>query len=384
MQTDGPDSPQVFDAAVKSGVNRLISNIKSVIYIDTTKLEYLVAAKIAGGHVMLADAHGVGKTSLARALAGSIEWDSGEVSQDGVHIEAFNRIQCTVDLLPQDILGFTRLDGSGSQFIFNKGPIFAHFVLCDEINLLTPKTQGSFFQAMEEQTVTIEGNTYHLSDPFFIISTMNLKGAHLFPLPAPQLDRFMIQLSIGYPDPQDEAAIIKQHGRDDAWDDFKPVISSGELLKWQKRVDDVSIHNDIIDYIVECVRQTRYHPDVLMGASPRTGVKVSRLARALALIRGSDYVSIDLIKEIFLTAVSHRLVMQDPDQSSSVVLESILDIVPVESAKRKAFKGRAPQRDESTEAGNLASGGASRSPSEKAGSKGTVRYSESEKTVPDA
>ena len=384
MQTDGPDSPQVFDAAVKSGVNRLISNIKSVIYIDTTKLEYLVAAKIAGGHVMLADAHGVGKTSLARALAGSIEWDSGEVSQDGVHIEAFNRIQCTVDLLPQDILGFTRLDGSGSQFIFNKGPIFAHFVLCDEINLLTPKTQGSFFQAMEEQTVTIEGNTYHLSDPFFIISTMNLKGAHLFPLPAPQLDRFMIQLSIGYPDPQDEAAIIKQHGRDDAWDDFKPVISSGELLKWQKRVDDVSIHTDIIDYIVECVRQTRYHPDVLMGASPRTGVKVSRLARALALIRGSDYVSIDLIKEIFLTAVSHRLVMQDPDQSSSVVLESILDIVPVESAKRKAFKGRAPQRDGSTEAGNLASGGASRSPSEKAGSKGTVRYSESEKTVPDA
>ena len=402
MQTDGPDSPQVFDAAVKSGVNRLISNIKSVIYIDTTKLEYLIAAKIAGGHVMLADAHGVGKTSLARALAGSIEWDSGEVSQDGVHIEAFNRIQCTVDLLPQDILGFTRLDGSGSQFIFNKGPIFAHFVLCDEINLLTPKTQGSFFQAMEEQTVTIEGNTYHLSDPFFIISTMNLKGAHLFPLPAPQLDRFMIQLSIGYPDPEDEAAIIKQHGRDDAWDDFKPVISSGELLKWQKRVD-VSIHTDIIDYIVECVRQTRYHPDVLMGASPRTGVKVSRLARALALIRGSDYVSIDLIKEIFLTAVSHRLVMQDPDQSSSVVLESILDIVPVEAAKRKAFKRRTPQRDESTEGMNPTSSDASRplrearpgqgseslqrearSMQQKAGSQGTDRYSGSEKSVPDA
>lgn len=383
MQTDEPGSPQVFDASITRGVNRLISNIKSVIYIDIKKLEYIVAAKIAGGHVILADAHGVGKTSLARALAGSIEWDSGEVSQDGVHIEAFNRIQCTVDLLPQDILGFTRLDGSGSQFIFNKGPIFAHFVLCDEINLLTPKTQGSFFQAMEEQTVTIEGNTYHLTDPFFIIATMNLKGAHLFPLPAPQLDRFMIQLSIGYPDAQDEAAIIKQHGRTDAWDDFKPVISSQELLKWQKRVDDVSIHTDIIDYIVECVRQTRYHPDVLMGASPRTGVKVSRLARALALIRGSDYVSIDLIKEIFLTAVSHRLIMQDPDQSSSIVLESILDIVPVEAAKRKALKSRTAQRDESTESGNLASSGASRSLQEKTALKGTVRYGRPEKSVPD-
>ncbi len=379
--TQRHEPASVFDPAIKEGVERLVDNIKSVIYIGTRKLEYIIAAKIAGGHVMLADAHGVGKTSLARALAGSIEWDEGEVSPDGVHIEAFNRIQCTVDLLPQDILGFTRLDGSGSQFIFNKGPIFAHFVLCDEINLLTPKTQGSFFQAMEEQTVTIEGNTYYLSDPFFIIATMNLKGAHLFPLPAPQLDRFMIQLSIGYPDPQDEAAIIKQHGRDDAWDNFKPVISSRELLQWQKRVDDVSIHSDIVDYIVECVRQTRYHPDVLMGASPRTGVKVSRLARSLALIRGLDYVSIDMIKEIFLTAVSHRLVMQDPDQSSSIILESILDSVPVDAAKRKALKSRT--RDEAMER-KLASTGTAQPLQEKAVMERAVRYGGSEKSVPDA
>jgi len=324
----------VFDRQVKEGAERLIENIKRVIYIDTTKLEYIIASKIAGGHVMLADAHGVGKTSLARALAESIRWDAGEVSKDGVEIESFSRIQCTVDLLPQDILGFTRLDGSGSQFVFNKGPIFAHFVLCDEINLLTPKTQGSFFQAMQENAVTVEGNTYHLSKPFFIIATMNLKGAHLFPLPAPQLDRFMIQLSIGFPSSEDEAAIIKQHGRDDAWMDFGPVIGSGDLLAWQSRVDDVSIHSDVVDYIVECVRRTRSHPDVLMGASPRTGVKLSRLARALALIRGLDYVSLDLVKEIFVTAVSHRLVMQDPDQSPVSVLETILDAVPVETGSR--------------------------------------------------
>jgi MoxR-like ATPase len=315
--------------AVRQGVARLIENIKSVIYIDTRKLEYITAAQIAGGHVMLADAHGVGKTSLARALAGSIQWVQDDPSEDSRRVKHFSRIQCTVDLLPQDILGFSRFLGTSNQLAFIRGPIFAHYVLCDEINLLTPKTQGSFFQAMEEQTVTVESKTYELPDPFFIIATMNLKGVHLFPLPAPQLDRFMVQLSMGYPDSQDEAAIIKQHGRDDAWSRFAPVVTSTEMLQWQKMVDSVSIHPDIIDYIVTCIRQTRHHPDVLMGASPRTGVKVSRLARALALLRAQDYVTIDLVKEIFLPAVSHRLVMQDTSQSSIPLLEEILKTVPV-------------------------------------------------------
>jgi MoxR-like ATPase len=282
---------------------------------------------------MLADSHGVGKTSLARALAGSIRWEGEKVSRDGIEVEPFSRIQCTVDLLPQDILGFTRLDGS--RFIFNKGPIFAHFVLCDEINLLTPKTQGSFFQAMEEKAVTVEGKTYRLTDPFFIISTMNLKGAHLFPLPAPQLDRFMLELSMGFPNAQDEADIIRQHGRDDAWSRFQPVIESSRLLTWQTYVDRVDIHPDIIDYIVACVQLTRMHQEVLMGASPRTGVKLSRMARALAMVRGRDYVDLDLVKEIFIPAVAHRLVMKDPEQSSNSILEEILRSVPVENERRK-------------------------------------------------
>ena len=225
--------------AIRQGAARLIENIKSVIYIDTRKLEYIIAAQIAGGHVMLADAHGVGKTSLARALAGSIQWVADETDRDSSSVKHFSRIQCTVDLLPQDILGFSRFLGSSNRLTFIPGPIFAHYVLCDEINLLTPKTQGSFFQAMEEQTVTVESKTYELPDPFFIISTMNLKGVHLFPLPAPQLDRFMIQLSMGYPDSQDEAAIIRQHGRDDAWSRFAPVISSAQMIGWQKLVDSV-------------------------------------------------------------------------------------------------------------------------------------------------
>jgi MoxR-like ATPase len=272
----------------------------------------------------------VGKTSLAKALAGSIEWEEAELQLDNVRIEQFSRIQCTVDLLPQDILGFTRFDSKGEYFVFNKGPIFAHFVLCDEINLLTPKTQGSFFQAMEEQMVTIEGNTYRLPDTFFIIATMNLKGAHLFPLPAPQLDRFMLQVSLGFPDPDQEADIIKMHGRNDAWNDFKPVISSNQLTEWQNLVDQVFIHEDIIYYMVSCINKTRTHQDVLMGASPRTGVKLSRLARALSMIRGEEYVSIDTVKEIFIPAVSHRLVLHDPAQGPEEILDHILKTVPVE------------------------------------------------------
>ena len=328
-------SPAAVADEIKTGAERLIENIQSVIYVDRVKLEYLLAAKIAGGHVMLADSHGVGKTSLARAFARSIEWHGDDRSVEGVAVEPFSRIQCTVDLLPQDILGYTRIDSASNQPFFTRGPIFAHFVLCDEINLLTPKTQGSFFQAMEEQTVTIEGTTYHLEDPFFIIATMNLKGAHLFPLPAPQLDRFMVQLSMGYPDEEDEAAIVAQHGRVDGWEGFSPVVTSDELTRWQDSVDTLFIAEEVIDYIVASVRETRKHPDVTIGASPRTGVKLSRLIRALSLIRGIEYVTVDMVKEVFYNAVAHRLILRDPDMSAHEIIDSVLASVPVEKKHRR-------------------------------------------------
>jgi MoxR-like ATPase len=339
------DDSRVFAAGVQERVRRLIENVKSVIYIDTRKLEHIIAAQIAGGHVMLADAHGVGKTSLAKALAGSIDWSDGPVEPGARRVKPFSRIQCTVDLLPQDILGFSRFLGSSSRLTFVRGPIFAHYVLCDEINLLTPKTQGSFFQAMEEQTVTVENRTHDLPDPFLIIATMNLKGVHLFPLPAPQLDRFMVQLSVGYPTPEDEASIIRQHGREDAWQSFGPVIRSTELIEWQRLVDRVSIHPEIVDYVVACVRQTRQRSEVLMGASPRTGVKVSRLARSLAMIRGQDYVTVDLVKEIFLPAVAHRLVMQDPAQAPEPLLGEIMQSVPAEPGRRRGDRPGESGRD---------------------------------------
>jgi len=324
-----------FAQSVREGVSKLISNVQSVVYIQTNKLEYIIASIIAGGHVILADTHGVGKTSLARALAGSLEWHADDLLIGDVEVEQFCRIQCTVDLLPQDILGYNRFVGSSNEIVFNKGPIFAHFILCDEINLLTPKAQGSFLQAMQEQAVTIEGKTFQLPDPFFIIATMNLKGVHLFPLPAPQLDRFMIQLSLGYPEPHDEAEIVKKHSRNDAWQGFEPVISARELFHWQRLVDRVTIHQDVIDYMVTCIRQTRFQPNVHTGASPRTGVKLSRLSRALSLIRGENFVSIDTVKEVFYPVVSHRLIMKDPSQNAEHVLGEILRSVPVEPPRKK-------------------------------------------------
>ena len=345
---------------VSGEIRRLLDNVRSLIYIDPRTLEYLIAAKIAGGHAILADSHGVGKTSLARALAQSIQWSrpvdgqagaaeefaQADLSAESVPIESFSRIQCTVDLLPQDILGFSRYELSTSSLIFNRGPIFAHFVLCDEINLLTPKTQGSFFQAMEEQAISIEGNTYHLPDPFFIIATMNLKGAHLFPLPVPQLDRFMVQLSLGYPSDDDEERIVHQHGRDDSWSGFAPVVAQERLNQWQTMVDSITIHEEVVSYLVTLIRQTRGHPAIETGASPRTGVKVSRLARALALVRGDNWVSVDLIKEIFAPAVAHRMIMQDPATPAAGVLEEILDTVPVDGrrpAPRGALDGGRPE-----------------------------------------
>lgn len=320
--------PSEYFSIARDGILRLMANVKSVISIQTQKLEYILAAKIAGGHVILADTHGVGKTSLAKSLAGSIEWKSSTINAQGIPIESFSRIQCTVDLLPQDILGFNQFDLKSNQYKFNKGPIFGHFILTDEINLLTPKTQGSFFQVMEEQTVTIEGKTYELPEPFFIIATMNLKGAHLFPLPAPQLDRFMLQISMGYPDEESEIHIIQKHGKENSWEGFGPVVEDKELIAWQKLVDYITISREVIEYITRLIRKTRNYPGIVTGASPRAGIKLSRASRALALIRGMDYVTIDLVKELAIPVLAHRLELEDPTMDSKEILKAILKEVP--------------------------------------------------------
>lgn len=335
-------------------VDDLIENVRKVMYVDRTKLEYLVAAMIAGGHVMLADSHGVGKTSLARALALSVRWPEAGPEGDGVRhssgasgvfsacarVESFNRIQCTVDLLPQDILGYSKISGDNFEMSFKPGPIFSRFLLCDEINLLPPKTQGSFFQAMEEKMVSIEGKTWALPENFFLISTMNLKGSHLFPLPLPQLDRFMIQLSLGFPGFEDECAIVCQHGNASGWDGFGPVVDQRDVLDWMAAVDRMELHPDVVAYIVALVRATRSHPDLVTGASPRSGIKISRLVRALAIVRGEPYVRIDAVKEVASAALAHRIETRDASLPASDVIASILGKLDADPSLRKILKSK--------------------------------------------
>ena len=332
-------------------VDDLIENVRKVMYVDRTKLEYLVAAMIAGGHVMLADSHGVGKTSLARALALSVRWpgvdtaSSGErhssgITGAGARVESFNRIQCTVDLLPQDILGYSKISGENFEMSFKPGPIFSRFLLCDEINLLPPKTQGSFFQAMEEKMVSIEGKTWALPENFFLISTMNLKGSHLFPLPLPQLDRFMIQLSLGFPGFDDECAIVCQHGSASGWDGFGPAVDQSDLLGWMAAVDRMELHPDVVAYIVALVRATRSHPDLVTGASPRSGIKISRLVRALAIVRGEPYVRIDMVKEVAAATLAHRVETRDASLPAADVIASILGKLDADPSLRKILKSK--------------------------------------------
>ncbi len=313
---------------MSTSIQHLVDNIRSIIWIDRSKLEYILASLIAGGHVMLADSHGVGKTSLAKALALSFRRTSGDTS-------SFNRIQCTVDLLPQDILGYTRIDSSSMKMTFMKGPIFTRFLLCDEINLLPPKTQGSFFQAMEEGKVTVEGTTWDLPEQFFLISTMNLQGAHLFPLPLPQLDRFMIQISLGFPNEQDEYEIIRTHGQSGSWNTFCPVADEADIVDWRSHVETMQLHPDVLSYIVAIVRSTRETGELATGASPRSGIKLSRLARALAFVRGEEYVTADLVKELAIPTLAHRLESRDPERPAARILSDILETLPVDGhAKR--------------------------------------------------
>jgi len=323
---------------MNASIDDLIDNVRKVIYVDRTKLEYLVAAMIAGGHVMLADSHGVGKTSLARALALSIKWPAKKVNADGFSLEAFNRVQCTVDLLPQDILGYSRINGENFEMSFKPGPIFSRFLLCDEINLLPPKTQGSFFQAMEEKIVTIEGKTWALPENFFLISTMNLKGAHLFPLPLPQLDRFMVQLSLGFPGFEDECAIIRQHGSVGGWDNYGAVVTQKELSSWMADVDRMELHPDVLSYIVSLVRATRESGELLTGASPRSGIKISRMARSLTLVRGELFVRIDTVKEIAVATLAHRVEPRDSSRSSAEIIASIVAKLDTDPGIRKILK----------------------------------------------
>jgi MoxR-like ATPase len=297
----------------------LRKNIEEVFIGDQRVVMHLLVGLLAGGHVLVEDVPGVGKTILARALARSV--DCG-----------FRRIQFTPDLLPADILGVSLYDPTRGEFVFRPGPIFTHVLLADEINRTPPRTQSALLEAMNERQVSVDGETRRLEPPFMVLATMNPLEHHgTFELPESQLDRFVLRLSVGYPDHEGERRIFRAQQREHPLDDLEAVVTREEVLRFQECVRDCEVDPSIEDYVLAIVAGTREHPEVTLGASPRATLDMFRVAQARAFLDGRAYVIPDDIKEMALVVLPHRIVMRGADsyEVRTEILREIMDRIPV-------------------------------------------------------
>lgn len=275
-------------------------------------------ALLAGGHLLIEDVPGLGKTTLAHALAASV----------GL---GFRRVQFTSDLLPADVLGVSVYDGGERAFRFHPGPVFTHVLLADEINRAPPRTQSALLEAMAEGQVTIDGATHALPEPFFVIATQNpadLSGT--FPLPDSQLDRFLLRLSLGYPDTSAERALLTGEDRRDLIAQVHPVLSGADLLALRQRVEVVLATPALIDYVLALLARSRRHAGVRIGLSPRAGLALLRGARAHALLLGREHVVPEDVQALFVAVAAHRLVTDADTGNAAALAKAILHAVPVD------------------------------------------------------
>ena len=296
-------------------LNNLQANLNQVILGKETQIELIVGTLLAQGHVLLEDIPGTGKTTLAKALCKSIDGD-------------FNRIQFTPDLLPSDILGCSIYQPQNGTFRLEKGPLFCNMFLADEINRAAPRTQSALLEAMAEGQITLEGQTLALKPPFMVIATQNtMENQGVFPLPEAQLDRFLLQMSLGYPTLEEELKILQERNISDPLDRMQPVISQLELKVAIEEVQAITVHPDILKYLLTLIHNTRKHPQIRLGASPRASIGLMKFGQALAYLRSKDHVSIDEIQNAFIPILSHRVFLNPSEQSKTTtqsVLEEIL------------------------------------------------------------
>ena len=289
--------PAEEDAAAESG-RRLLANIERVVVGKPEEVALVVAAFISGGHVLLEDVPGTAKTILARALAQSIEGS------------AFARIQCTPDLQPTDVTGLSIFNQKTREFEFRAGPVFANVVLVDEVNRAMPRTQSALLEAMAERQVTVDGASRRLPEPFLVIATENpIEQEGTFPLPEAQLDRFALQTALGYPNEDEEIAIVVAQRHGHPLDGLTPVVSADEVRALERAVEDVYVDELILRWIVELVRATRHVEGVATGASVRGSLTLERTARAWALLHGRAHVVPDDVELLFLPVLGHRLLL---------------------------------------------------------------------------
>ncbi len=303
-------------------VRRIVANVESAVLGKHQTIKLSVVALLAGGHILLEDAPGLGKTSLARALAKTLGC-------------RFVRMQFTPDLLPSDILGSSVYRPATGDFEFRPGPIFTNILLADEINRTTPRNQSALLEAMSERQVSIEGTTHQLQEPFLVIATQNpYEFEGTYPLPENQLDRFMMCLSVGYPDRKSELEILQRHRSGQPVDGLAAITHAGEVLELQKQVQAVNVDNSLAEYMLELTTRTRSHAELTLGVSTRGALTLYRAAQAIAFVEGRNYVIPDDIKQVAIPVLAHRVVCrgilrEGHRQRATQILKSLMDSIAV-------------------------------------------------------
>ena len=311
------------DSKIRNAATAILQHatdsIGQVILGKDEQIRLALTCLVARGHLLIEDLPGVGKTTLAHAIAQVMGLD-------------FQRIQFTSDLLPADVLGVAVYDRERASFEFHKGPVFSNFVLADEVNRATPKTQSALLEAMEEYQVTVEGETRDLPTPFFVIATQNpMHQIGTYPLPESQLDRFLMRLHLGFPDRQAERELLQGEDRRELIEHISPVLDGAKLVSIQKQAANIHVSNALLDYVQSLLEFTRMSPMFEFGLSPRGGLALLSSAKALALIEGKEFVLPEHIKQVLPSVVNHRLVMTSDELETrkQTAADFICDTVPV-------------------------------------------------------
>ena len=315
-------TPQLSRPELAEILSGLIKNIESVIVGKREVIEACLIGLMAGGHILLEDVPGVGKTMLARSLARTL----------GV---SYKRIQFTPDLLPSDVTGTVVFDQNDRRFHFREGPVFAHVVLADEINRASPKTQSALLECMEEAQVTVDLQTHRLPEPFFVIATQNpAESEGVYPLPDSQLDRFAMRLSMGYPDPVAELAMMKDQRLHHPIEDIVSVTNVQQIRAMQAATRRVAVHDNLYNYVLRLANASRQHPHLALGLSPRGALTLARCSQARAALQGRDFVLPDDVKAVAAPVMVHRLIplaeVRLGGFGTESIVEELLKTVPVE------------------------------------------------------
>jgi MoxR-like ATPase len=309
------DRPVLSTRELSESARDVIANVERVIVGKQEAVRLTLIAVLCGGHVLIEDVPGVGKTTLTKSIARSIGC-------------GFRRIQFTPDLLPSDVTGVSIFNQRVAEFEFRPGPIMSQFVLADEINRATPKTQSALLEAMEENQITVDGVTHYLPLPFLVMATQNpIEYEGTFPLPEAQLDRFLLNIHLGYPGASDEVAILGRQQRRHPIDDLEAVIDPDRLIAMQASIREITVKPEIREYIVSLVAATRKHQHVYLGASPRGSLALFQAAQARAALDDRDYVEADDVKALIKPALAHRIILRPNLRRDDVTTDTVLDDV---------------------------------------------------------